>query len=1043
MKHYASTNLNLSKKLENFIQKDFEINEISACKKLEKATTKCSYVIRHNSESDTIELSAAGYMAFKELLRKHLDNAPNKSLYNIRESWDLNGKIVDMCIKFNGEKPYTVNMYNTTCLAMINGPGYKNFRKIIEKIFDVLDTKIEYLNTLNHTILTQIQKKRAEIETASNVRRSQRHRIKKSPWDPSLNPSMDQQEDTGKSTKSAPLQLLSAAEGDQDAGRDGSGVTHIDIVQEDQGLGATDTDRTASVSCSFCDKLVENNDNALECTECLSWIHTHCDNVSRLEYERHQDDQQLRYLCSLCKADTDNEAYDKEQNLNNDTSNEENPILDTTSPTVLKTTGQTDLLHNIPVGADPRCHSDNYVDLTKAEPQNLPTSDLNIDLSTEQVEKQEAAAPERTEPTLNTPQITINADPKDGKTVRKRNTTKVITSESTKSISTTRTSAKKPDSTNADIKKQDVLLPVRNDPTLNICHPSILEEHEVARPRTYSTTNQKTAPTSRKTTKKIDLATANVEEQDMLMPVRTDSTLNTHHLPMLEEHEVVRPKTCENATSNLPNINEMQPNDKTQKQKTRNLKKWENNLKQETENITEITSKLAAARVHIAKIEYQQKQENISQSLHGKLRQENPPMPHQLPNLPPLPTAMQHVIPPPGYHTSEPQTNADCLQYSQPPLNNQHHCAHQCSQHPLQHPAGHQQYLQQHPVPVRTGCSHQCQTVHTPDVETRFQIQEVKHQLEILKLQNQFVLEKLNSTTQMSQQTSPNIYVLPSQPLPAPHPYMPLFGQHHAAMGQHAYSGPPYALNHPQYMTGHIHPQYMAGAHMHAFNQQQQHRHAIGRENGVQARPPQQYIYPQQRVTERNDHQTHQNRRPGHNRSRPENSTEQTLVKPDDTKYYKPSIEIIGTNKSGPNDRPQFQALSSRRIPPMDSPPLIDGCEQSHSPYDSEKAIPLPPPPPRIVTSTNTGSTELSQSPSLYHSEKAISAPSPSPRNVKSTSSAPTEMSHAKVKTYDSTSSMNGEILSPHNRLPTKTANTMQLKDPSFLELANLSPERI
>ena len=55
--------------------------------------------------------------------------------------------------------------------------------------------------------------------------------------------------------------------------------------------------------CSVCDKNVNNNHLAIECTHCNLWSHNKCNNIDKKQYIVFQSYPDLPYYCIKCKED--------------------------------------------------------------------------------------------------------------------------------------------------------------------------------------------------------------------------------------------------------------------------------------------------------------------------------------------------------------------------------------------------------------------------------------------------------------------------------------------------------------------------------------------------------------------------------------------------------------------------------------------------------------------------------------------------------------------------------------------------------------------
>ena len=284
--------------------------------------------------------------------------------------------------------------------------------------------------------------------------------------------------------------------------------------------------------------------------------------------------------------------------------------------------------------------------------------------------------------------------------------------------------------------------------------------------KTDTQTKQSVRPSSCPPAKNIQFNQTQ-DSKTMTSPMST----TTLDLPRLNDSEVVIPKITPHGA-------------KQQNQRPRAPRKGENILIKETEKISALTSKLAAARIRTTNLEHQLKQQEISTSIHGQINpkhnaptQQNPqftaiPQPH---SFSPSPTTQHVGAPPPPTYASQ--------QYGQLGQVNQNQNVpgqqipqftaipqpHSFSHSPTPQYAGapppltyapqqHSQFINQH---------------HLEMQEMRQQMELMKmenhYQLEMLKMQNQIIIEKLNNQAFLQlgmQQYHP--------PAPVMHPLFPI-----------------------------------------------------------------------------------------------------------------------------------------------------------------------------------------------------------------------------------------------------------------------------
>ena len=52
--------------------------------------------------------------------------------------------------------------------------------------------------------------------------------------------------------------------------------------------------------CGICQKEVKNNDKAIECNKCQSWIHIKCNKLTIKQYKHFQNNQEETFECKNC-----------------------------------------------------------------------------------------------------------------------------------------------------------------------------------------------------------------------------------------------------------------------------------------------------------------------------------------------------------------------------------------------------------------------------------------------------------------------------------------------------------------------------------------------------------------------------------------------------------------------------------------------------------------------------------------------------------------------------------------------------------------------
>ena len=237
--------------------REYELNMEKCIQKKIEATRRPDIVVDDNEVGKcfVVSFSTAAYEQFKEEIKMYYKPSIKKGTVLVREGRDTAANKVDLSLKVKG-KNYTVNLYNTTSRAMVNGIGYKKFGKDMASIAkNVLNAPLADLNNMLRTSLQEAlvrhqdggtraagQLKETQDSESDPRRRSTRAHKKKAPYDPD-----DTQDEN----------------------------THN------------------SMECMICELPVEPA-NAEECTECGIWVHDTCD-IGKPAAEK--------YCCPMCRYD--------------------------------------------------------------------------------------------------------------------------------------------------------------------------------------------------------------------------------------------------------------------------------------------------------------------------------------------------------------------------------------------------------------------------------------------------------------------------------------------------------------------------------------------------------------------------------------------------------------------------------------------------------------------------------------------------------------------------------------------------------------------
>ena len=147
--------------------RNFKINSSSALTKLINATNRQNILLKENIKSYTIFFSPAAYLLAKTVLRTIL---AKKGSINVRQGVDKGENIIDLCIHYSDNKvKFVVNMYNTTCKAMVNGSQYRAFKPFYEQLEAIIMTEANSLQQENVFIQESLLSKANDTNCKTNL----------------------------------------------------------------------------------------------------------------------------------------------------------------------------------------------------------------------------------------------------------------------------------------------------------------------------------------------------------------------------------------------------------------------------------------------------------------------------------------------------------------------------------------------------------------------------------------------------------------------------------------------------------------------------------------------------------------------------------------------------------------------------------------------------------------------------------------------------------------------------------------------------------
>ena len=263
-----------------------------------------------------IIFSAGTYEAAKTAILEQLSAVTDQSIrIDIRDNVDAGTNVIDLKISVykDSDKIFTVNLYNTTSRALINGKHPEVFQDLISDITNNLDQK--QVKTTDEMLLS-IQNITRQCESRTSARAKKRTNkaeqllalsdetaSKRSRMSKESKPKPNAGRKNGKGNENIRSAIDTVKEMVKACGEKGN--IEETITQSNNPENCSLDTPESCISCIICDSLISTQSLPWECTGCLNFTHQQCDPTPC-----DGSDASLPYLCPLCRHDKMVGKYD-------------------------------------------------------------------------------------------------------------------------------------------------------------------------------------------------------------------------------------------------------------------------------------------------------------------------------------------------------------------------------------------------------------------------------------------------------------------------------------------------------------------------------------------------------------------------------------------------------------------------------------------------------------------------------------------------------------------------------------------------------------
>jgi hypothetical protein len=254
---------------DHIIPTNYNMNKTKVAKHKIDASTRPPAVLKSSVGGTTIAFSAAAFQIFSDTVQSYF-NPSSQSLQatNIKSTNKLTNDGLTESVSISvtpqkGKNPanraFTINLYNTTSRALINGKGEKEFLKhynLFSKHLEKIGSA--QLDTLNKSIKEQFKNTLAKSRN-----------------------------NTKSTSQSSPA-----------------------ITSPHSTLHPTEND-----TCPSCDAKVLDEDKGVLCETCDFWYHLQCTAISHAEYQLYLDDTDRPFICNTCLSLSNDQESAPSQNI--------------------------------------------------------------------------------------------------------------------------------------------------------------------------------------------------------------------------------------------------------------------------------------------------------------------------------------------------------------------------------------------------------------------------------------------------------------------------------------------------------------------------------------------------------------------------------------------------------------------------------------------------------------------------------------------------------------------------------------------------------
>ena len=250
-------------------KQQYTLNKEKALKKKLEAANRTKHVEPEETGGGLrIKLSCGAYELFKLAAHQYYDKPQKGCRATPHNNYDIKGSCTSSVVKVetsHGRHLYTINLYHTTSLLLINGSDIESFRsKDYPRIQDMIDTSDVHLNELNKLITKAIKTSLTSGKRGKSGQVVNRH-------GPS---SIEEEQDDVAEEQPITTPLI-----------------YLPSIDPNNNNSSYD-------DCPICE--LNSESASIECNDCNRWPHINCLGISQKTLHRHQSDSTLEFYCTNC-----------------------------------------------------------------------------------------------------------------------------------------------------------------------------------------------------------------------------------------------------------------------------------------------------------------------------------------------------------------------------------------------------------------------------------------------------------------------------------------------------------------------------------------------------------------------------------------------------------------------------------------------------------------------------------------------------------------------------------------------------------------------